>query len=252
MVHSLMEGHICKQVYACTYAIRSGPGTVLGRNDSVRVGFRPPMTDRRTLMTYPARCPVLVTAILLLSLGACGPQPGLRRAARSNRVGADSVAKTSWLSASAPLVTGPTVVAFWLHGVDTLVEADRAAAWEDFRNNAAAVASFFDEHGVTVLATAVDTIFVRLVKGPRRIIMMSGLEYPYGYVLVEPGFTERILAGVYSQEELVDEARDYFELPEDTASGRIASGAPGRVVRHGRRGLRSSFARWPGSRGRAR
>ena len=132
------------------------------------------------------------------------------------------------------------------------MEADRAAAWEDFRANAGGVAPFFAEHGVTFVATSVDTLFVQLPRGPRRLIMMSGLEYPYGYVLVEPGFTERILAGLYSQEELVDEGRDYFQLPDDTVSARIAGGIPRRGARPGRRGRRAIFARWPQARSRAR
>ena len=42
---------------------------------------------------------------------------------------------------------------------------------------------------------------------------------PFGYVLVEPGTAERILAGVYSDEELLDEVEAYFDLPSSADSG---------------------------------
>jgi len=35
-------------------------------------------------------------------------------------------------------------------------------------------------------------------------------------VLVDPGGPEQILTGVYSDDDLLDEARAYFDLPDDS------------------------------------
>jgi len=37
-------------------------------------------------------------------------------------------------------------------------------------------------------------------------------------LLVDPGGPERILTGVYPDDELMDELRAYFDLPDDTTS----------------------------------
>jgi hypothetical protein len=44
------------------------------------------------------------------------------------------------------------------------------------------------------------------------------VDYPFGYVLIEPGSAERILAGVYADDELLDEVEAYFDLPSTADS----------------------------------
>ncbi len=100
-------------------------------------------------------------------------------------------------------IVEPTVVVFWLHAADTLQDDDRADA--------------FDANNIALLATRADTVYVTLAGKQRRTIVLSGLDYPYGYVLVDPGGPEQILTGVYSDDDLLDEARAYFDLPD--ASG---------------------------------
>ena len=63
------------------------------------------------------------------------------------------------------------------------------------------------------MPTNSDTIYVALPNRQRRMILLTGVDYPFGYVLVEPGTAERILAGVYSDDELRDEVEAYFDLP---------------------------------------
>ena len=46
-----------------------------------------------------------------------------------------------------------------------------------------------------------------------------GLLY-LGYLIVEPGGMERILTGVYADDELLDEVRAYFDLADDTTAAR--------------------------------
>jgi len=50
------------------------------------------------------------------------------------------------------------------------------------------------------------------------MILLTGVDYPFGYVLVEPGTAERSLAGVYSDDELLDEVEAYFDLPPSSDS----------------------------------
>jgi hypothetical protein len=61
-------------------------------------------------------------------------------------------------------------------------------------------------------------VYVTLANKQRRAILLSGLDYPFGYVLVDPGGPERILTGVYSDDDLLDELRAYFDLPNASDS----------------------------------
>src|SRR5207245_3586202 len=73
-------------------------------------------------------------------------------------------------------------------------------------------------HNIKLVPTNSDTIYVALPNRQRRTILLTGVDYPFGYVLVEPGAAERILAGVYSDDELLDEVDAYFDLPPTTDS----------------------------------
>jgi len=116
----------------------------------------------------------------------------------------------------ARLVADPSVVVFWLRAADTLAEDDRADAFGDLRYYTEQVASALDANDIALVATRCETLFVALPNGRRRTVVLSGLDYPYGYVLVDPGGPERILTGIYSDDELLDELRAYFNLPDDS------------------------------------
>ena len=66
---------------------------------------------------------------------------------------------------------------------------------------------------IRLVPTNSDSVYVTLPNRQRRLIVLSGVDYPFGYVLVEPGTAERILAGVYADDELLDEIEAYFDLP---------------------------------------
>ncbi len=68
------------------------------------------------------------------------------------------------------------------------------------------------------VSTNADTVYVELSNHTRRAILLSGLDYPYGYLLIDPGGPERILTGVYADDDLLEELRVYFDLPDDTTS----------------------------------
>lgn len=136
--------------------------------------------------------------------------------------------------AEAPVVHGPTVVAFWLQATDTIANDGGADLLDDFRNYTRLVAPALEEAEIALVATTADSLIVELDSGPRRVITLSGLDYPFGYVLVEPGFPETILTGVSTDDELLDEVQWYFGLDQpspDSGSGRVISARarPGRV-----------------------
>jgi hypothetical protein len=128
----------------------------------------------------------------------------------------------------APIVTEPTVVAFWLPSSDTLAGGEGADLLDDFRSYTARVAPSLADADIALVATTADSIIVELEGGPRRVIVLRGLDYPFGYVLVEPGYPETILTGVSTDDELLEQVDWYFGLDEDDPDS-----PPGQVVRAG-------------------
>jgi hypothetical protein len=116
------------------------------------------------------------------------------------------------------VVAAPSVILFWLRAADTLDDDDRADAFDDLRYSTEQVAPALEASGISLLATNADTVYVAQVNKTRRAILLSGLDYPYGYLLIDPGGPERILTGVYSEDDLLDELRAYFDLPDDTTA----------------------------------
>jgi hypothetical protein len=113
------------------------------------------------------------------------------------------------------VITEPSVVVFWLASGDTL-EADSAqAASSDLAYYTDQVATAIATNRIALVATNADTVYVEQADHRRRAIVLSGLDYPYGYLLVDPGGPERILTGVYTDDELLDELDAYFDLPDD-------------------------------------
>jgi len=118
------------------------------------------------------------------------------------------------------VVTGPTVLVFWLLAADSFPADDQAAALDDMTYYTGRVAPVLERYGIKLLPTNADTVYVTLPNHKQRTILLSGLDYPFGYVIIEPGGTERILAGIYADDELLDEVRTYFDLPDDSTTAR--------------------------------
>jgi hypothetical protein len=116
------------------------------------------------------------------------------------------------------VITGPTVVVFWLSGADTLTAADQAEALDELNSTTESIVATLKQHNIVLVPTNSDTIYVTLPNRQRRVILLDGLDYPFGYVLVEPGTAERILAGLYADDELLDEVEAYFDLPPGSDS----------------------------------
>ncbi len=113
----------------------------------------------------------------------------------------------------------PTVVAFRLPAADTLTPDGGGERLQEFEAYTALVLPLLAEQGLRTRTWHAETLVVELTDGPSRTIMLQGLDYPYGYVLVEPGFAESILTGVLTDEELLDEASSYFGLDADSVGG---------------------------------
>jgi hypothetical protein len=111
------------------------------------------------------------------------------------------------------LVTGPTVIVFWLAGADTFSADDQAEALDELNFATERIAPVLGRSNIKLVPTNSDSVYVALPNNRRRLILLAGVDYPFGYVLIEPGSDERILAGVYADEELLDEVEAYFGLP---------------------------------------
>jgi hypothetical protein len=127
---------------------------------------------------------------------------------RTARDSADSVLRTP------PLITAASVVVFWLKQGDTLDVDQASEASDDMRYYTQQVAPTLKANDIQLLATNAETVYVALPNHKRRPIILSGLDYPYGYLFLDPGNPERILTGVYDDEDLLDELDAYFDLTE--------------------------------------
>ena len=161
---------------------------------------------------------------MLLALGwvtACQAR-GVSKATHT----ADSVALAAFVprdsSDSALLapqvIAEPSVVLFWLRAADTLGADDRAQAFDDLKYYTEQVAAALQTNGIRLLATHADTVYVALPNRALRPILLSGLDYPFGYLFIDPGGPERILTGVYANDDLMDELRAYFDISDDSTA----------------------------------
>ena len=114
------------------------------------------------------------------------------------------------------LITGPTLVVFWLAAADTLHPDDAASALDDMNYYTEQIMPRLTGWGVALVPTNADTLYIALPNDKRRAVLLTGLELPFGYVIAEPGGVERILPGVYAAEELIEEIQVYFDLEDDT------------------------------------
>ncbi len=161
------------------------------------------------------------TFIAIALLTSCRPQNAAVTTHSSDTLGyADVTPRDSADSAllRPRVITERTVVVFWLAGADTLSADDQAEALDELNYTTEGLAPTLAQHHITLVPTNSDTIYVALPNNKRRMILLTGVDYPFGYVLVEPGTAERILAGVYDDDELRDEVEAYFDLPASADS----------------------------------
>src|SRR5262245_28119063 len=134
------------------------------------------MGSRRLLSFSPSRLFALFV-LFALSCSRPGPPP------KSQSISLDP-------RGTSPVITHASVVAFWLATADTLRQADRTNARDAFRRSNQVVSSYLSDTDIALLATVNDTVVIQLEGGTRRVVMLSGLDFPFGYVLIEPGYAE--------------------------------------------------------------
>ncbi|HTL05941.1 MAG TPA: hypothetical protein VL241_09350 [Gemmatimonadales bacterium] len=142
---------------------------------------------------------------------------------------AKPAAGTPAMRVEPPVVTEAAVVAFWLARADTLPEATRSEVRERFRRSNAQVGQYLSDTDIGLVATVNDSVVVSLAGGPRRVLTLVGLDYPYGYVLIDPGYAEEYHTGIPEEADLEAAIDDYFGLedPAPPSRHRIALVPPG-------------------------
>lgn len=152
--------------------------------------------------------PLLAAVVILAACDGSGGDGRPAGAVMTVRDSADSALHTP------RLVTRPTVIVFWLAAGDTLHPDDASTAYQDLTEVTEAIVPLLAAFDIALEPTNADTVFVEMPNRRRRSVLLTGLELPFGYLLVEPGGVERVLPGVYGEEELLEEIRVYFDLPE--------------------------------------
>ena len=168
------------------------------------------------------------SATLLTLIGLAAACQGKGRNAAAARSPQDSLEAVGFtpgdsvdsILSTPRVVTGPTVVVFWLRAADTLPIPDQSSALDEMTYYTDRIAPTLARHQIRLVPTNAETVYVALPNNQRRPILLSGLDYPFGYLLIDPEDAERILAGVYADDELLDELAAYFDLPSDTVNAR--------------------------------
>lgn len=133
------------------------------------------------------------------------------------------------VGAAPQVISRPAAVLFWLPSADTLTADSTAEAVEHLRLLADGLGRMLEGSAIPVLATHASRIYVGGADRPRRAVALAGLNYPWGVILVAPGYPEQIVTGPVDSEDVQDLAWSYFELddlPLDQRPRRIAGRPP--------------------------
>lgn len=109
------------------------------------------------------------------------------------------------------MVGDAAVIAFWLGAVDTLPEQSRRAIQKEFRRSNDAIADYLSDTDIAMVTTLSDTVVVE-ADGERYLVLLSGFDFPFGYLLIEPGYDEEFHTGLTIDEDLETAIDEYFEL----------------------------------------
>jgi hypothetical protein len=173
---------------------------------------------------------VLVALGALVAGAGCRAAPARhqRPAAAAHPPAAPALADTTGPAFGDTLLTldSAAVVLFWTTPVDTLDPAARAEAVAELRATAAWAGNFLESYQIPVHATRAHGVLVRPPGGGRRFVDFRGLDYPFGFVLIDPGYPEQFLTGIVGEDDLRDALLDYFDLEEGDSSGVFRTGWP--------------------------
>jgi hypothetical protein len=116
---------------------------------------------------------------------------------------------------SAPdVITRQAAVLFWLETADTLRPDSTSDAIQHLQLLADGLGRLLEEAGIPLLATNSARIYIGGDGRPRRSVTLVGLDYPWGVILVDPGYPEQIITGPVDSEDVEDLAWSYFELDD--------------------------------------
>ena len=180
-------------------------------------------------------CGRLVSAILLTVLGTAACHSAERRhpkvvaAASGHSAAADTAAPE--FSDSMLTFDSATVVLFWTAAADTLGPAARRETAADLKATAGWATDYLEGFHIPLVATHARGVFVDTPSGVRRFVDFRGLDYPFGFVLIDPGYPERFLTGVVTEDDLRDELVDYFDLEEGDSAAVLRTRGPGPPAR---------------------
>jgi len=118
------------------------------------------------------------------------------------------------------------MVVFWNTSADTLGPAAAADAMRELSDRAAWASEYLDPYDIPVYATRATALVVRPAQGAGRFVDLGGLDYPFGFVLIEPGYAEEFLTGLQTEEDLEDALVDYFDLEPADSAGTLHTSGP--------------------------
>src|SRR5690348_15980364 len=120
------------------------------------------------------------------AMTGCRPRPYAGTAHRADSLNAVRLVPRDSTDSSLRMprvIREPSVVLFWLKAADTLATDDRADTFDDLEYYTEQIAPALEASGIKLLATNADTGYVSLANHTRRTILLSGLDYPFGYLL---------------------------------------------------------------------
>ena len=152
-----------------------------------------------------------VFAPLLLAVAACARDPKVPQQLLD-----------AGITAAPDVITHSAAVVFWLRDVDTLQSDSAVVAVQDVTTLSQDLVDLLSDTDVAVYFTTRSRIYVRARLAPRRVVTLTGLDFPWGVVFVEPGYAEQIVTGPIAPADFRDMVYDYFGLDEEKPSGPIA------------------------------
>lgn len=147
---------------------------------------------------------------MLAALVALGCDSGPRLAAPLTGI--------AGVHAAPRVVTGRAAVLFWLSSADTLSTDSAAIAMEQLQQTASDLGEVLARYDVALLATSSSRLVIGGPGRPRRPVSLDGLDYPWGVVLVDPGFPEQIITGPVDADALEELVWTYFDLENTPAT----------------------------------
>lgn len=165
----------------------------------------------------------MVTAVIGVLVAGCQPRAGKATTERRHHPAGvpHTVSPSTLFSDSLLTLHEAAMVVFWNTSADTLGPESAADALRELSDRAAWASEFLDQYDIPVYATRATALVVRPSVGAGRFVDLGGLDYPFGFVLIEPGYAEEFLTGLQTEDDLEDALVDYFDLEPPDSTGAL-------------------------------